>query len=1215
LKYPQGLAVGPDGSLYIADYFNRRIRRVGPDGIITTVAGNGAIGSGGDGGLATQAQFWNPQNVAVGPDGSLYIADSSNNRIRRVGADGIITTVAGDGINGFSGDGGPAAQAQLDGPFGVAVGPDGSLYIADLDNNRIRRVRPDGIMTTVAGNGSYGFSGDGGPATQAQLNFPTGVAVGPDGRLYIADLYNSRIRRVDLPLAGFSLDDITVPSEDAGEVYLFDRHGRHLHTLNAFTGAVRYQFGYDSAGRLATVTDGDGNVTAIEHNASGNPTAIIAPFGQRTMLSPDANGYLANLKNPAGEIVRFTYSADGLLISMADPNGNQYRFSHDTVGRLIRDEDPAGGSKGLVRTELPNGFEATLTTALGRTTKYQVEELPTGDKRRVNISPNGLQEERGIGTNGSRTTTLPDGTVQSLILGPDPRFGMQSPLPTQIQVRTPSGLVSTLMESRTVTLSDPLDPLTLLTQTDILTLNHRTYTNLFDATLRKMTSRTPEGRQNITWLDAKGRVVMAQLPGFDPLQFTYDPHGHLSGIAQGTRTSLLSYDAQGNLAGITDPLSRFTGFEYDPAGRLTRQVLPDGRAIRYSYDANGNLTSITPPGRPSHAFTYTVVDLEEDYTPPDIGLGTPLTHYAYNLDRQLVQVTRPDGSTFNLGYDSAGRLTTLMLPRGQVSIGYHPSTGNLATLTAPDGGVLAYEYDGSLLTNETWSGAISASVQRTYDNNFRLISQGVNGGSSVSFQYDPDGLLTQAGALTLSRDPRHGLITGTTLGNIADAWTYNSFGEPASYRATFSGNNVFATQYIRDPLGRITQITETLEGQTATYTYGYDLAGRLTEVTRDGSTVATYLYDSNRNRLSATDGYGTATGSYDIQDRLTQYGSTIYTYTANGELQGKTAGSQTTTYTYDAVGNLTAVTLLNGTQIEYVIDGRNRRVGKKVNGTLVQGWLYAGPLAPVAELDGSGNIAARFIYGTHANVPDYMIKGGYTYRLITDHLGSPRLVIDTTTGHIVQRLAYDAFGRVLFDDNPGFQPFGFAGGLYDPDTKLTRFGARDYDAETGRWTAKDPILFNGGDTNLYGYVLNDPVNWVDLWGLEFISAEEGQQIVDVAKSWVGTAYVFGGKSKGGADCSGSTWAIYREAGFPYKYLPSASFPNSPSFRPSPDNVPQVGDIGRWNGHMVIYDPNAPNGNNVWTAHRTGGPPYGVDQFEKYNKIYGAVTWHRYYKPD
>ncbi|XBC86409.1 RHS repeat-associated core domain-containing protein [Vandammella animalimorsus] len=108
-----------------------------------------------------------------------------------------------------------------------------------------------------------------------------------------------------------------------------------------------------------------------------------------------------------------------------------------------------------------------------------------------------------------------------------------------------------------------------------------------------------------------------------------------------------------------------------------------------------------------------------------------------------------------------------------------------------------------------------------------------------------------------------------------------------------------------------------------------------------------------------------------------------------------------------------------------------------------------------------------------------MLREGKTWRLIADHLGSIRLVIDAETGQIGQRLDYDAWGRVTHDSQPGFQPFGFAGGLYDPDTGLTRFGARDYDAETGRWTAKDPILFNGGDSNLYGYVLQDPVNFVD----------------------------------------------------------------------------------------------------------------------------------------
>jgi RHS repeat-associated protein len=160
------------------------------------------------------------------------------------------------------------------------------------------------------------------------------------------------------------------------------------------------------------------------------------------------------------------------------------------------------------------------------------------------------------------------------------------------------------------------------------------------------------------------------------------------------------------------------------------------------------------------------------------------------------------------------------------------------------------------------------------------------------------------------------------------------------------------------------------------------------------------------------------------------------------------------------------------------VDGENRRIGEKVNGVLVQGFLYESQLEPVAELDGNGNLVARFVYcdcGAN-NIPQYMLKGGVTYRIIADHLGSPRLVVDSTTGAIVQRMDYDQFGNVITDTSPGFQPFGFAGGIYDQHTKLTRFGARDYDAETGRWTAKDLIRFQGGDFNLYGYVLQDLIN-------------------------------------------------------------------------------------------------------------------------------------------
>lgn len=196
LNYPNGLALGSDGSLYISDNNNFRIRRIGPDGKISTYAGNGQYGSAGDGGQATQAMLSSPRGIALAPDGTLYITDPGNYKVRKVSPNGIITTFAGNGQWGDSGDGGLATQARLMSPSALAVGPDGSLYIVDADASRVRRVAPDGIITTVAGNGQYDFTGDGGPATSAALAYPYGIAVAPDGSLIIADSDNLRIRRV-----------------------------------------------------------------------------------------------------------------------------------------------------------------------------------------------------------------------------------------------------------------------------------------------------------------------------------------------------------------------------------------------------------------------------------------------------------------------------------------------------------------------------------------------------------------------------------------------------------------------------------------------------------------------------------------------------------------------------------------------------------------------------------------------------------------------------------------------------------------------------------------------------------------------------------------------------------------------------------------------------------------------------------------------------------
>ena len=409
------------------------------------------------------------------------------------------------------------------------------------------------------------------------------------------------------------------------------------------------------------------------------------------------------------------------------------------------------------------------------------------------------------------------------------------------------------------------------------------------------------------------------------------------------------------------------------------------------------------------------------------------------------------------------------------------TTGKLTGISAPGGLGLSYSFDSSLLTGVTWSGAVAGSTAYTYNNDLRVTAESINAANSVSYGYDVDGLLKTAGSLALIHNAQNGLRTGSTLGSVSDSLSYNTHTELTNYSASYASSGIYSAAYTHDALGRITQKVETIGGTATTYGYTYDAAGRLSAATKNGSPFSTYSYDSNGNRTARTG--PSVIASYDAQDRLTNYGSTTYSYTANGELQSKTNGTQTTGYHYDALGNLLKVTLPNGTVIDYLIDGNSRRIGKKVNGTLVQGFLYQGSLRPIAELDGSNAVVSRFVYATHINVPDYMVKGGVTYRLITDQLGSPRLVVNVATGTVAQRIDYDEFGQVLSDSNPGFQPFGFAGGLYDRDIKLVRFGARDYDAETGRWSAKDPIGFGGGDGNLYRYIGANPVSSVDPTGL------------------------------------------------------------------------------------------------------------------------------------
>jgi RHS repeat-associated protein len=270
-------------------------------------------------------------------------------------------------------------------------------------------------------------------------------------------------------------------------------------------------------------------------------------------------------------------------------------------------------------------------------------------------------------------------------------------------------------------------------------------------------------------------------------------------------------------------------------------------------------------------------------------------------------------------------------------------------------------------------------------------------------------------------------------------------------------------------------------------------------------------------RLLGTVNGTTRTGTYDDQDRLQTYGPYSYTYTPNGELFTKTDSEtgDVWTYHYDALGNLLSVDLPDGKLIEYVIDGQNRRIGKKVDGVLTKAWLYKDQLKPIAELDGSGNLVSRFIYGSKTNTPDVVMKYNAglvtTYRIVSDHLGSPVMAVNVNNVSDVPFTAeYSAFGERTVStgaSSEGWMPFGFAGGMYDADTGLTRFGERDYDAVVGRWTQKDPMKWGGGQTNFYNYVGGDPIDQMDPTGTILVADDIALICAAFAAMAVATAAV------------------------------------------------------------------------------------------------------------
>jgi RHS repeat-associated protein len=932
------------------------------------------------------------------------------------------------------------------------------------------------------------------------------LTIGNSGELLFSGIQPS-------PSDRFGLWEVRPSSSDGSIYHKYLLDGRISETREAVTERLVRSFEYDSTGLLTGILDETNRRTQILREA-GRVTQVISPDNVSTSFDYDTNGRLTSVTDPDNGGSAVTYHGDThLMRSFTNRASVTSWYEYDSRGRLSRNWD----SEGYLQLTGTDANTIVKSDADGRVTQY-VSHTANGVRTRYVRLPDGTTNSSTLGAEGTEVTTLADGTVITSNSRSEPLLH-DVVLPTETTVRLPSGLTSKTTWSRVVAANGNV--------TTTRNENGNAWVDAYSPTTRTWTFASPEQRVSTTVLDALGRSISTTYSGRANVSVAYnEANGRLLKINAGTvmpRNTTFSYDARGGVEQIASTDASSVVFQRDLMGLPVVQTTA-GNAVHTDWSPLGELRQVTTPAANLHDLTYSGRRAVETYTPPTLPNGTRpgLLTATYTAMGEPRSLTLANGSSVTLTRDSAtsgssGKVKTAVVGGITYTYGYHPQTGQRTSITGSDGTTLTTAYDGSLVTSTTWGGSsspVAGTVGFVYNNNFLPSTLRVNGQQVASFTYDRDRLMTASGSLVIARSPQTGDVSGTTLGQVTTTSTYSEHGEPALFRTSFSGASVFeynVTQ--RDGQGRILELSETANGTTTNKGYRYDALARLRETLINGVTASVYTYDANGNRETRVHAGATDVGIYDAQDRITSYGDCAYELDAAGFVTERDCGAGPEMFVYDARGSLRSATLANGTVITYMIDPLGRRIGRRVNGALDKGWLYLDGLRPVAQVNSAGQLEAVYLYGTRANVPDTIIEktasGDALYRVVADHLGSPRRVLRVSDGAVVHELDFDEWGNVLREagSKQDLHPFGFAGGLRDRDTGLVRFGARDYEPVTGRWTARDPVLFEGGDTNLYAYAGSDPMNWVDPDGLEAVTVSLGGTLGlwEVGAAGAGTA--------------------------------------------------------------------------------------------------------------
>uniref|UniRef100_A0A4W4GLL6 Teneurin-2 n=1 Tax=Electrophorus electricus TaxID=8005 RepID=A0A4W4GLL6_ELEEL len=1056
LEWPTDLAVNPmDNSLYVLE--NNVILRITENHQVSIIAGRPmhcqvpgidySLSR-----LAIHSALESATAIAISHAGVLYIAETDEkriNRVRQVSASGEISLLAGAtsdcdckndvNCNCFAGDDGYAADASLNSPASLAVAPDGTLYVADLNNIRVRAIRS---------------------------NRPNATATG---------LYE----------VGSALDQ---------ELYVFGEDGLHRQTVSLVTGLPLYNFSYGMDGELASVTDNANNTLKVRREAGGAVRLVLLPENQVVTLGVDAAGSLRSVSALNQEVALLSYAASTeLLASKTDETGWTNFYEYDSEGRLSNVSYPTGMVTSL-RREMEHSINIDMESS-NRDDDVTVITNLSSVEASYTVVQDQVRNSYQMYHNGTLRVSYANGMGISFHTEPHVLAGSVSPTigRRNISLPTDSGLNSIEWRMRKELTKGKVTVFGRKLRAhgrNLLSIDYdrNTRTEKVYDDHRKFTLRIiydAQGRP-ATWLPSSSLALV---------NVSYSPSGRLLGLQRGSMSEKSEMDTFGRILSRTFVDGKVWTFSY-PEKSVVLLLQQSQKQYVFDFDTSGRITAVTMPSMARHTMSthVSVGYIRNTYNPPES--NATVIHDFSEDSRPRATFYLGTGRRVLYKYGKLAKLSEVLYDSTSVSFGYDETAGVLKMVNLQSGGfscTIRYRKLGPLVDKQMYrfseEGMVNARFDYTYhDNSFRVASiKPVIGETPLPvdlYRYDEiSGKVEHFGKFGIIYYDINQIIT-TAVMTLSKHFDAHGRIKEVQYEIFRSLMYWMTVQY--DGMGRV--IKRELKigpyANTTQYRYEYDGDGQLSGVKVNDWSTWRYSYDLNGNLhlLNPGNSARLLPLRYDLRDRITRLGDVQYRLDEDGVLCQR--GSDVFQYNSNGLLERAYSRTAEGWSVRYRYDGLGRRVARRTASGDHQQYFYADlnyPARVTHIFNHSRGEITSLYYDLQGHLFAMEVSGGEEYYIASDNTGTP-LAIFSSNGQMVKQLQYTAYGEIYYDSNPDLQlALGFHGGLYDPLTKLVHFGQRDYDVLAGRWTAPDHTLWpkigkEPAPFNLYMFKNNNPLS-------------------------------------------------------------------------------------------------------------------------------------------